>query len=256
MRRQAVASPTVAVHSPGPLHARTADALRVRIARGRWRPGDRLPSQAALCEELGVSSITMRRSVGSLVAEGLLVCIQGKGTFVSADHGIVQGPPQLTSFTQDMSSRGWRSTARTLQADVCRVGPDITTKLGLPPNALVAVIRRVRFADDEPLAIQVAHLPAMLFPGLEVHTFDKESLYHVLERVYGVRPATASEQYNAARLSAAEARLLGVAAGSPAFRVERVTSDSAGRRIELVRSVIRGDRYTLAVQLSARREPS
>lgn len=203
-----------------------------------------------------MSTITMRRSVGSLVAEGLLISLQGKGTFVSADHGIVLGPPQLTSFTQDMQSRGWRSTARTLQAEVRRADPDVATILGLRPNARVAVIRRVRFADDEPLAIQVTHLPAALFPGVELHTLEKESLYQVLERAYGVRPATASEQYNAARLSAAEARLLGVAAGSPAFRVVRVTSDSAARRIELVRSVIRGDRYTLAVQLSARREPS
>lgn len=256
VRRRAVTSPTFTMHSLGPLHARTADALRMRIAQGIWRPGNRLPSQEGLCEEFGVSSITMRRSVGSLVAEGLLVRLQGKGTFVSADHDIVQGPPQLTSFTQDVESRGWRSTGRTLQADVRRAAPDITTKLGLPPNALVAVIQRVRFADDEPLAVQVAHLPALFFPGLELHTFDNESLYKVLERVYGVRPATASEQYNAARLSIAEARLLGVTAGSPAFRVERVTSDSSARRIELVRSVIRGDKYTLAVQLSAKREPS
>ncbi|MEK7860657.1 MAG: GntR family transcriptional regulator [Chloroflexota bacterium] len=248
--------PASALRSVGPLHARTADALRMRIVQGIWRPGDRLPSQEELCDEFGVSSITMRRSVGSLVAEGLLVRLQGKGTFVSADHDIVQGPPQLTSFTQDMKIRGWRSTARTLEADVRRASPDTATKLGLPPNALVAVIRRVRSADDEPLAIQVAHLPATLFPGLEFHVFDKQSLYQVLERVYGVRPATASERYNASRLSVAESRLLDVAAGSPAFRVERVTSDSAGRRIELVQSVIRGDRYTLAIQLSARREPS
>ena len=255
VKRQAATTSTFAVHS-SVLSRAHRGRPRVRIAQGRWRPGDRLPSQEDLCEELGVSSITMRRSIGSLVAEGLLVSLQGKGTFVSADHGIIQGPPRLTSFTQDMRSRGWRSTARTLQADVRRAGLDITATLGLPPSALVVVLRRVRFADDEPLAIQVAHLPAMLFPGLELHRFDKESLYQVLERVYGVRPATAAEQYNAARLSAAEARLLGVAAGSPAFRVERVTSDSAARRIELVRSVIRGDKYTLAVQLSARREPS
>src|SRR5262249_35268227 len=90
------------VMTAGPLYHQTAEILRSRIVQNVWKQGDRLPSEGQLCEEFGVSSITMRRAVATLVAEGLLIRLQGKGTFVSTDHAIVHGPPQLTSFTEDM----------------------------------------------------------------------------------------------------------------------------------------------------------
>jgi GntR family transcriptional regulator len=239
--------------SSGPLYRQTAEVLRSRIANDVWRQGDRLPSENQLCEEFGVSSITMRRAVGTLVAEGLLVRLQGKGTFVSSDHAIVQGPPQLTSFTEDMQIRGWRSSARMVSLTTSRAADEVGTKLGLSTGALVYVITRVRLADGLPVAIQEAHIPALLFPGLERHDFRRESLYGVFEHGYGVKPANATETYKASKVAEAEAELLQVEPGSPAFRAERLTSDSSGRRIELTESVIRGDRYTLVLRLSASR---
>lgn len=236
------------------LYSQTAEVLRSRIAQNVWKQGDRLPSEAQLCEEFGVSSITMRRAVATLVAEGLLVRLQGKGTFVSSDHGIVQGPPQLTSFTQDMRARGWRASARMLALRTERASGRIATKLGLSPGALVSVISRVRLADGLPVAIQTSHLPTLLFPGLERFDFGRESLYDVFERVYGVKPAHATEIYHVSKITPAEAASLEVEQGSPVFRVERVASDSTGRRIELVDSVIRGDRWTLVLRLSASRQ--
>ena len=238
----------------GTLYSQTAEVLRSRIAQMVWKQGERLPSESRLCEEFGVSSITMRRAVATLVAEGLLVRLQGKGTFVSSDHAIVLGPPELTSFSQDLEARGWRGSARVLGLRTERASDRVASKLGLSPGAPVSIISRVRLADGVPVAIQTAHLPALFFPGLERYDFSRESLYEVFERVYGVKPAHATEVYHAGNVGAAEAAPLEVEAGSPAFRVERVASDSTGRRIELVDSVIRGDRWTLIIRLSASRQ--
>jgi GntR family transcriptional regulator len=235
----------------GPLYTQTADALRTRITRGVWRQGDRVPSEVQLCEEFGVSSITMRRAVATLVNEGLLVRIQGKGTYVASDHAVVQGPPRLTSFTRDMQLRGWRSTARLIGIDTMRAPSPIAHRLGMPEGALLAAIRRVRLADDHPVALQTAYLPALLFPGVERFDFAVESLYEVMQREYGVKPAVATETYRAAKVTAEEARLLDVEQDSAALRAERLTSDSTGRRVEYVESVMRGDRYTLSLRLSA-----
>ena len=240
--------------SVGTLYSQTAEILRSRIAQSVWKQGDRLPSENELCQEFGVSSITMRRAVATLVAEGLLVRLQGKGTFVSSDHAVIQGPPELTSFSQDMRARGWGATARVVALRTERASDRIATKLGLLSGALVSVISRVRLANGLPVAIQTAHVPALLFPGLDKHDFSRESLYEVFERDYGVKPAHATDLYNASLITAAEAAQLEVEPGAPAFRVERMTSDSTGRRIELVDSVIRGDRWTLVLRLSASRQ--
>jgi GntR family transcriptional regulator len=239
----------------GPLYRQTAEALRSRIAQSFWKQGDRLPAESQLCEEFGVSSITMRRAIATLVAEGLLVRLQGKGTFVASELAIVQGPPQLTSFTQDLSQRGWQSSARLLAIRTERAPAEVATKLGLGGGALVTTISRVRLANRQPVAIQTAHVPALLFPGLDRRDFASESLYTVLRRDYGIRPASATETYHASRLLSGEAELLEAEVGSAAFRVERLTNDSSNRRIELVESVIRGDRYTVVLRLSASRQP-
>ena len=238
----------------GPLYAQTAEALRARLSQKIWRQGDRLPSETELCREFGVSSITMRRAIGMLVAEGLLVRIQGKGTFASGDHTLVLGPPQLTSFTQDMERRGWRASARVVAVTFAPASAAVAAKLGVAEGAPTVVVKRVRIADDAPIAIQTAHLPSLIFPGLERYDFSRESLYRVLERDYEVRPVNAAETYRASTAEDSEADLLDVAPGSPVFRVERVTSDGTGRRIELAESVIRGDRYTLALRLSVSRQ--
>lgn len=235
-----------------PLYAQTTEALRSRIGKA-WRLGDRLPSESELCAEFGVSSITMRRAVATLVAEGLLVRRQGKGTYVSDEHPIVQGPPRLTSFTEDMTMRGWESEAQVLSIRTERGDPAICMRLGVSAGAHLTRIERLRLANGKPVAIQVASLPALLFPGLEKHEFSRQSLYDVLRREYDVRPSNAVETYRASVVTALEAALLEVADGSPAFRAERLTQDSSGRWIELVESVIRGDRYTLQLRLAAGR---
>src|SRR5215470_2448624 len=175
--------------STGPLYHQTADVLRSRVAQNVWKQGDRLPSESELCEEFGVSTVTMRRAVATLVAEGLLIRLQGKGTFVSSDHAILQGPPQLTSFTQDLQLRGWRSSARLLSLNMERAPGHVATRLGLAAGALVHVLRRVRLADERPVAIQTAYVPGLLFPGLETYDFTTASLYEVFQRDYGVKPA-------------------------------------------------------------------
>jgi len=168
------------------LYAQTADALRKRIGEG-WQVGDRIPSESKLCEEFGVSSITMRRAVGTLVAEGLLVRLQGKGTFVTADHAIVQGPPDLTSFTQDMVTRGWGSSSRVVGITIEPGSAEICLRLGVSAGSALTRIERVRLADGQPIAIQVAYLPSIAFPGLERFDFGRDSLYEVLRRHYEVQ---------------------------------------------------------------------
>jgi GntR family transcriptional regulator len=236
-----------------PLYHQTATALRTRIADGTWKEGDRLPPEWELCEQFGVSTITMRRAVGTLVAEGLVARLQGKGTFVTSDHAIVQGPPLLTSFTEDLRQRGWVPSARVLSLQTVRADDAVATKLGLAAGAPVTVLCRVRLADGLPVAVQSAYLPALQFPKLDRFDFRHESLYEILGRHYGVKPATATDTYRAGQVDDEDAELLELAPGSAAFRGERLTTDSTGRRIELVDSVIRGDRYTLVLRLSAAR---
>ncbi len=235
---------------PDPLYLQTAESLRARIEQGIWKTGDRLPSERRLCEEFGVSSITMRRAISILVSQGLAVRLQGKGTYVSSNHAVVQAPPELTSFTEDLGQRGWGAQARVLELAAKPADAATAMKLELPEGAPIFVLRRLRLADGLPIAIQDASLPAALFPGLDKHDFTTESLYEVIGRECGIYPAAATEIYRPSLLTSEEAELLGDRAGGPTFRIERVTVDRTGRVIEVIRSTTQSDRYTLVLRLA------
>ena len=232
------------------LYEQVADALRQRVAKGVWKTGDRLPSERELCVEFEVSTITVRHAVAQVVAEGLLVRLQGRGTFVASDHVVVQGPPALTSFTQDLNQRGWQSSAKVLQFETVSPPEPIRIKLRLAAFGLVYVLRRLRLADGLPIAIQSAYLPAAWFLGLAQYDFTAQSLYGVLEGDYHVRLGQATETYRPGVVTEEEAKLLATPVGAPAFRIERVTSDVSGRPIELVESVTHGERWALTVHLT------
>ena len=73
--------------SQSPKYLKLKEEIVSWIAGGRYRPGDKLPSENELSEQFGLSRQTVRQSIGELVQEGWLSREQGKGTFVSRLSG-------------------------------------------------------------------------------------------------------------------------------------------------------------------------
>ncbi len=99
------------------------------------------------------------------------------------------------------------------------------------------------------MGVQTAHIPLAIAPGLPLESFDGVSLYSLLQLKFGVQPATARETYRALLADDADAALLQIPAGAPVFAAERITTSRAGRPFEFVRSVMRGDRYRIVLNL-------
>ncbi len=213
----------------------------------RLQPGDPLPPERELEQEFGVSRVTVRQALQQLVLAGRLERIQGRGTFVARPK--VEQVLALTSFSEEMVQRGMRPGSRTLGVQRIAARGPIAQALELPEGAAVLVLRRLRLADDEPMALETVYLPAERFPDLEQTDLTNRSLYAWLAERHGVELSHATQTIEATVLGAEDARLLEVAPGMPAFRLERVSYDQFGRPVELVRSLYRGDRYKLHARL-------
>jgi len=234
-------------NSPLPLYFQLQEALRVDIESGVWKPGTQIPTEGELCRLYDVSHATVKRALGDLVQQNLLYRIRGKGTFVG-EPKIQKDPRKIQSFTEEMRTLGYTVSSRVLEARVVPAHAGVADKLQVTEGEPVTLIRRLRHASDRPITLQSSYVPVVRCPNLLEEDLSG-SLYEVLHR-YGVRFERAQEIYIATALDHTEAELLDVRAGSPALRCERISRGSDGRVIEYVESVLRGDFYSVTVDLT------
>jgi GntR family transcriptional regulator len=228
-----------------PRYYEIEQALRTRIAE--LKPDEPLPSDAMLCEEFGVSRMTARNAVQRLVQEGIVYRVPGRGTFV-ADPPVHRQAGNLLSFTEEMRRRGRVPSSRVLARDVREPSPAEASRLQLGPGETVMVLRRLRLADEEPVAIEEAVFPAAAVAGvLESADLEHRSLHDTL--VHGGHvPTQGRARLGAEAAGPEDALLLGVTKGSPLLVEKRVIHDQDGNPLELCESRYAGDRYGLDVQ--------
>jgi GntR family transcriptional regulator len=231
---------------PVPLYHQLQEVLKAEIESRKWRADEQLPNETKIAERFGVSKITVRQALQKLSEQGYIRREHGRGTFV-ARRKFDEGPRELTSFTEEMRRHDLTARSRVLAQFVADADAKVADALLLPLHSPIFVLKRLRLAGGEPMSVQTAHIPAAFVPGLELT--EDLSLYEVLQSRYHLYAARARETYFSAAAEQPAAELLGIEPGSPVFSVERVTLLPNERPFEFVRSVVRGDRYSIVLDL-------
>lgn len=214
--------------------------------------GGRLPPERELSERFEVARETLRRCLLELETEGLLQRRQGAGTFVLGQPVLKRS--QLTSFSEEMRARGLLPSSELLSTRRLAAGVKLAQKFRLAPGAPLLEIRRLRMANDQPMALETVYLPAALLPGFDPAMLAGGSLYELLGRQYGLQIRSATQQLHATVLNEEEADILEVPAFSPSLLVERLTLSGKGEVLEYVKSLFRADRYRF--EMTVQREPA
>ncbi len=231
--------------SPIPLYFQVAQELERAIASGELGPGAKLPNEISLADELGLSRPTMRRAIQELVDKGLLVRKRGVGTQVV--HGEVTRPVELTSLFDDLTRNKQAPKTTVLTMAVVAADAQIAAHLDLEPGRSVLHLRRLRFANGEPLAILENYLPEDL-ADMGIADLEQRGLYQLM-RGRGVHIRVAKQKIGARSGTAEECRLLGERKGSPLLTMDRATYDDSGRTVEWGHHVYRASQYSFAVTL-------
>ncbi|MDT8898118.1 GntR family transcriptional regulator [Thermanaerothrix sp. 4228-RoL] len=238
-------------NSPIPLYYQLKSYLQDQILQGLLKPGERIPTEKELGERFKISRTTVRQAIGDLINEGLLVRVHGKGTFV-AQPRIQQHLGLLTSFTQDMEAHHRTPSSQVLQFEVLPAPPPVARALQIKIGTAVIMLKRVRLADGQPLALEIAYLPEEPFRPLLDLDMSQRSLYATLKAHFGVEPQRALQQMEAVACPAEEARFLQVNKGSPILHIFRTTFDQSGRPFEFVESYYRSDRFFFTIEIWSR----
>jgi GntR family transcriptional regulator len=230
-----------------PLYAQLKEALVEEVARGTFKPGDRIPSHRELCVRYHMSHMTVRRAITELVNEGVLHAVSGKGLYVSepkqdADAGA------LTSFHDDMIRRGMTGDARTLESYMVSASTALAQIIGIEPGAPVAFMRRLFMANNKPIAISMAYLNYGLCPGILDRELVAGSLFATLRDIYGLRLSSGKRTAEAVLADPEQADLLGMQMPASLLLVEQLTFLDSGQAVEYGRMFFRGDRYRVQIK--------
>jgi GntR family transcriptional regulator len=229
--------------SPTPLYLQLAEIIRDQVRDGEIRTGDALPSERELSESIGISRVTVRKSLDVLLREGLLSRKHGSGTYIAPR--IEQPAALLSGFSAEMAIRGHEASSIWVERASGLPTPDEAMALALSLDQPVHRLTRVRMADGEPLAIERAVIPASALTSLDEVA---ASLYAALE-ARGMKPVRGLQRLQASLATAPEAKLLSIPVGAAILRIERRGFLPNGTPVEFTRSAYRGDRYDFVVEV-------
>lgn len=240
------------------LHRRIAEAIRADILTGRLQPGDPAPSENALAEEFATTRNTVRKGLALLKAEGLLVSEQGRRSVVrprpnvrmvstGANHRAHRGSGRA-NFNAEVESQGRRPEQRLLEVARVPAPDEIAVRLRVVVGEPVLVRRRLFLVDGAPMQLCDGYYRPELVQSTAIaeHRLVKGGAHGVLEDPEGPirrRIVQFVEDLELRMPARTEIDALEIPAGVPVARVLRTAFDSQGEPIEVLDSVIPGDRY-------------
>ena len=235
--------------NPVPLHFQLKEILPEMIENEILKPGESIPTERELCEIQGVSRMTANKAIMSLVNEGLIYREQGKGTFVSIAK-VNQEISRLKGFTEQMIENGVVSKTKILSFKVIDATKQQKFELNMPngENKLIE-IKRLRFSDEQPVAIETAWLPYYLFKDMTRDMIKDKSLYGILREKYGYHPYKAKQTIEPIMLNEYESKLLNQENSALALIFRRTTYLEDGTPFEYTKAIYRSDKYKYEIIL-------
>ncbi|MFV9510857.1 GntR family transcriptional regulator [Tepidibacillus sp. LV47] len=238
-------------HSPLPIYYQLEQGIKEMIEKGQLKPGEMIPSEREWAETYDISRMTVRQAINNLVNDGYLVRKRGKGTFVAATK-IEQPLKGLTSFSEDMRARGMEPGTNVLEFRTIPASPTLAQQLDIREGAEIYEIRRIRLADQFPMALETLYMPCALVPGL-TREIVSGSIYEFIETKLGLVIRSAVQIIEASVARKLEADLLQVKEGAPVLSIQRNSYLENGQSLEVVKSIYRGDRYKFTVEMERKK---
>jgi GntR family transcriptional regulator len=229
-----------------PFYAQIVDHVRSLVKANKLKEGQVFCSEGDIARVLGISKMPVRQAFQKLRSEGLLVIAKGKRPVVGSGR-VPWNFQQLRGFSEEMRRRGLVPSARLLSLDLQEPALDVAQALNLASGERVYAIQRLRFVNEEAVAVVTSYLPARIFAGIEKQDLEKRSLYEIFERIYHRKLERAEEVIGAIVANESDAEVLQTTVGSALLLIKETTYDSQNVAIEFSVSLLRADRYTASV---------
>ena len=230
-----------------PIFRQIIERINGGIDSGEFARGEAIPSEPELCRQFSTTRMTVRRAIDALVSEGKLYRVQGKGTFVSQFD--LDKTYQKQGFTSNMLSLGVHPSSSVILAGECDAGREVRESLEMGEDEPIFCLKRLRLADESPIAIERVWISLKRFPRLTEFDFSTNSLYEVLHQEFGLdlRNGYSRQLVNDVSVNGEDAEALFHAKRGVALRIRNVDYDKAHRPFAMADTLYHGGKYTLDV---------
>jgi GntR family histidine utilization transcriptional repressor len=224
-----------------PVYEQVKAFVKRQISTGVWRPGDPVPSEAALLQQFGISRMTVNRAMKELAVEGVVTRVQGSGTVVAQLHRI-STTLALRDIHEEIAERGHHHSTRVLSVETTSTDAALAQVFKLRPGARLFHSVLLHLEDGVPIQLEDRHVNPAAAPGYMGVNFNAITpTSYLLEHA----PLTeANYSIEAALATTQEARLMGIKRGDPCLVMTRSTV-SGPHVASFARLVHPGARYSL-----------
>ncbi|WP_440894722.1 GntR family transcriptional regulator [Amphibacillus sp. Q70] len=227
--------------SPIPIYYQLEEMIKKKIQSEELMPGEAIPSEREYAETYGISRMTVRQAINNMVTEGLLYRQKGRGTFI-AEQKIEQDLTKLTSFSEDMRNRELNPSSKLISIDQMACSVKIAEALAINAGACVYQIKRLRLADEEPIALETIYTPKNLVGDMDETDFN-QSFYTFLEENRQLKIHHGHQSIEASTANKDEIKYLKIKKNDPILLMYRTSYLINQTPIEFVKSSYRADKY-------------
>lgn len=237
-----------------PKYVAVRDNLRQRAQA--MQPGEQLPTEPELCDQYGVSRITLRHAVDDLIQDGLLVREQGRGTFRTdvereSKHEVISD--HIRGFFRQQADLGNVVTTKVINNTTAR-NTKAAKQLGLEPDTELIRLERLRYVEGDLKQHVITFLPASRFMKVLDQDFSNQSLYEFLERNYAVRLVENDATVRVRALDTRMAWYFGVQDGTPVLEMDSTVIDEFGTTIAFGTTLHSPDSSEIAFVVRSQRD--
>ncbi len=236
--------------NPMPKYLQISTWLKEVIQTGRYKVGERLPSEVELSKMCGVNRNTLRQAIAELTAAGILRKEKGTGTFVSSPTAseLKHKLERIYSFRDMLGQSGIKAKTIVVEKGIEKADDYVARTLFLGTSKKVIAVRRIRAGNGIPYIFEESFLPADMFEGFV--NFDLTgSMYDIISERFNVVLARSKQTISAVNLNRKIAGILGIPVNSAAIFSEYITFDDKSIPVEILYSYYRGDMYKLEIEL-------
>lgn len=240
---------------PEPLWIQAVNLINEEIAAGVLKPGTRLPPERELCQQLGISRVTLRKALTKLVGDGVLRPSHGRGWYVAQTGATKEWPNSLESFSETAKRMGLEASSMVLRAEERTANLDEAERLMIAPGTPIFKLERVRLLGGMPIALDTTEIALQLAPDLGGVDFTTASLYDELAK-REIVPLRAEAIIESQEAESDLAELLDLDVGKPLLVMRQVALDQSERPLFASTIKYAGDRYRLRTSFARPSSPS